>query len=286
MSESLAGRIGIIHLLGLSKGEIDEHPYTPPFLPNSNNASSPTDNLYKIIWRESFPAMIVNEQMNHNLFYSSYIQTYLQRDVRALTNVGDEMTFLRFLKASAARTGQLLNMSELGRDVGISDKTVKQWLSILEASGIIYVLPSFHNNLTQRLVKMSKLYFLDTGLVSYLTDWLTPETLESGALSGHIFETWCFTEILKSYWHNGKQAPFYFYRDKDQKEIDLLIIQNNEIFPIEFKKTASPALSRAANFKTLEKLNLPIKQGAIICQVHQSLPLSENITAIPALSLP
>jgi predicted AAA+ superfamily ATPase len=284
VTESLAGRVGIMNLLGFSNRENTGHSDAPPFLPQADHPVFSKESIFKNIWRGSFPAMVLNKEMDHTLFYSSYVQTYLQRDVRALTQVGDEMIFLRFLKAAAARTGQLLNMAELARDVGVTEKTAKNWLSILEASGIIYLLQPFHTNITKRLVKSPKFYFLDTGLVCYLTNWLTPETLENGAMSGAIFETWCFIEILKSYWHNGQQAPFYFYRDQNQKEIDLLIVQNNECFPIEFKKTASPARLHAASFNLLNKL-IPINHGAIVCQVEQTLPLAKNLTAIPVLGL-
>ena len=224
--------------------------------------------VYRIIWRGSFPAMwFLNKEdgwgdgdsgdgtgdgygdgrsvlkyngADRDLFYSSYVQTYLQRDVRNLANVGDESSFLKFLRAAAGRTGQLLNMSDMARDAAISVTTAKRWLSILEASGIIYLLEPYHSNITKRLVKSPKLYFLDTGLCAYLTEWSSPETLEAGAMSGAILETFIFNEILKSYWHNGKRASIYFYRDKDKKEIDLLIVRDETIYPLEFKKTASP----------------------------------------------
>lgn len=219
--------------------------------------------------------------MDRDLFFASYVQTYLQRDIRDLAQVGDEMTFLRFLRAAAARSGQMLNMADLARDADVSPNTVKNWLSILQASGILYLLEPYHTNLTKRMVKTPKLYFLDTGLCTYLTQWSSPETLEAGAMSGAILETWILGELLKSYWHNGRQAPFYYYRDKDKKEIDLLIIQDGTIYPLEFKKTASPGKNTVRHFQVLKKLQLPVGVGGVICLTTQALPLTANAWSIP-----
>ena len=174
--------------------------------------------LYRLIWRGALPAIALNDAVERDLFYSSYVQTYLQRDVRDLARVGDELAFLRFLRAAAARTGQLLNLADLARDADVAPNTAKNWLSILQTAEIVYLLEPYHTNVTQRLVKTPKLYFLDTGLAAYLTEWASPETLEAGAMSGPILETWIVAELLKSYWHNGRRPPFYYYRDKDQRE--------------------------------------------------------------------
>ena len=159
-------------------------------------------------------------------------------------------------------------------------KTIKAWLSILETSGLVYLLQPYHTNVTNRLIKTPKLYFLDTGLCAYLTQWSTPEALEAGAMSGAILETYMLSEIIKSYWHNGKNTYFYFYRDRDQKEIDLLIEQNGQLYPVEFKKSASPSLN-SINFSSLEKLGCPIGPGAVICLKINDVPLSRQVTAIP-----
>ncbi|MDL2290564.1 DUF4143 domain-containing protein [Desulfovibrio sp. OttesenSCG-928-F20] len=237
--------------------------------------------LYRAIWRGSFPALVLDEDISWNVFMASYVQTYLQRDVRDLAQVGDEMAFLRFLRATAARTGQLLNMAEMARDADIAPNTAKKWLSILQASGLIYLLEPYFSNVTKRMVKSPKLYFLDTGLASYLTEWSSPETLEAGAMSGAILETWIVAELLKSWWHNGLRAPFYYYRDTDQKEIDLLIVQDGVVYPLEFKKTASPDKSAIRNFGILEKLRMPIGMGAVVCLVQQPLPLTEKVWSLP-----
>ena len=223
--------------------------------------------------------------MDRDLFFSSYVQTYLQRDVRDLARVGDEMSFLRFLRAAAARTATLLNLADLARDADVAPNTAKNWLSILQASGIIYLLEPYHSNVTKRLVKTPKLYFLDTGICSYLTEWSSPETLEAGAMSGAIFETWVVNELLKSYWHNGRHAPFYYFRDKDRKEIDILIVQNDMVYPLEIKKTASPDRDDVRHFHVLERLNKKIGPGGVICLTEHSLPLTESVLSIPVSAL-
>ncbi len=288
VSESLAGRVGIVNLLGMSRGEIGElGQKVKPFLPSKGKQTkkAPTvlalPELYELIWRGSFPAVALDRNVDRNLFYSSYVQTYIQRDVRDLTKVGDEMAFLRFLRACAARTGQLLNMTDMARDADIAVNTAKNWLSILQASGVIYLLEPYHTNVTKRLVKTPKLYMLDTGLCAYLTEWSSPKTLEAGAMSGAVLETWIIVELLKSYWHNGLQAPFYYYRDKDQKEVDLLIVQDGTIHPVEIKKTASPGKKDVRHFQVLDKLSLPVGDGAIICLATESLPLTESVCSVP-----
>jgi len=291
VSESLAGRVGIVELLGLSRRErVGQGRLSTPFLPTPEKIRQMEltakdlsfKELYNVIWRGSFPAIALSDDTDRDLFYSSYTQTYLQRDVRDLAQVEDEMAFLRFLRTVAARSAQLLNMSELSRDADVAPNTAKRWTSILLASGIAYLLEPYYTNITKRLVKSPKLYFLDTGLCSWLTEWSSPETLEAGAMSGPILETWIMSELLKSWRHNGRQAPFYFYRDKDQKEVDLLISQDGIVYPLEIKKTASPNRSIARRFKTLEKLNVKVGPGGVICLVTQPLPLSATTWSIPA----
>ncbi len=290
VSESLAGRVGVLHLLGLSRRELMGEAQTPiPFLPGASatgqHAHTPPalglKELYQLIWRGAYPAMALNPGMDRDLFYGSYVQTYLQRDVRQLAQVGDEMVFLRFLRVAAARTGQLINMAQMARDADVAPNTAKNWLSILKTSGVIHLLAPYHTNLTKRLVKTPKLYFLDTGLCAYLTGWSSPETLEAGAMSGAILETWVITELLKSYWHHGREAPFFFYRDKDQTEIDLLIVQDGTLHPIEIKKTASPSQRDARPFHTLRHLGLPVAHGNLLCLVKDVMPLSATVNAMP-----
>lgn len=294
VSESLAGRVGIVQLLGLSRRELfgqgrSSHPFlpTPDEIGKRDEAKRGTTlgELYRIIWRGAYPAFALSRGADRDLFYSSYVQTYLQRDVRDLARVGSEMSFLRFLRAAAARSGQLLNMAELARDADVSPNTAKSWVSILQMSGIVYLLEPYHTNLTKRIVKTPKIYFLDTGLCSWLTEWTSPKTLEAGAMSGAILETWIVSEILKTWWHNGRPASFYFYRDKDQKEIDLLILQDGIIYPLEIRKTASPGIEAVRHFVTLGKLGLPVGHGGVICLVPVSLPLTATTSSIPVSAI-
>ena len=238
-----------------------------------------------MIWRGSFPAIALNDTVDRDLFYSSFVQTYLQRDLRDLARVGDELAFLRFLRAAAARTGQILNLAELGRDADVASNTAKSWLSILQAAETVYLLEPYYSNVSKRLVKAPKLYMVDTGLAAYLTEWASPETLEAGAMSGPMLETWIVAELLKSYWHHGRRAPFYYYRDKDQKEIDLLLVQDGVVYPMEIKKTSAPSKDDVRHFQTLERLGLPVGPGGVICLAETSLPITLTTQSLPAWSI-
>lgn len=291
LTESLAGRVAIIDLLGLSQAEIDERwEELTPFLPSPgwiDNAKRTIENpktlteTYKRIWQGTFPRVVEATDSVRNLFYQSYIQTYIQRDVKDVLSISDETLFYGFLGAVAARTGQLLNYADLARDAAIDNKTAKSWLSVLETSGLVYLLKPYHRNATKRLVKSPKLYFLDTGLCTYLTKWPTPDSLEAGAMSVAILETYLFSEILKSYYHNGVEPYFYYYRDLDQKEVDLMIETGDSLYPVEFRKTATPSATASKHFHLLEKLGKKVGHGAVFCFVEQDVALSEDVTAIP-----
>jgi hypothetical protein len=291
VTESLAGRVGVIDMLGVSQAEIAKAANeVTPFIPTKawvENARlrkirpKYLPELYAAIWKGAFPKLALDISTPRDIFLNSYIQTYIQRDVRALARVGDEILFLRFLKSAAARTGQIVNYADMARDVDVDQKTLKSWLSILEASGLIYLLQPYHSNVSKRLLKTPKMYFLDTGLCSYLTQWSSPEALEAGAMSGSILETYMLGEILKSYWHSGKTAHFYFYRDRDQHEVDLLIEQDNALYPVEFKKTASPSKNALRHFKVLQKLKRNIGPGAVVCLKESVVPLSSEVVSIP-----
>ena len=291
ITESLAGRVAIVDLLGFSNAEIEARKTTKPFIPTAKWLNATRKNIkkpkqleaiYKQIWQGSFPKLNIDKkESTRQIFYRSYIQTYLQRDVKDILKISDETAFYNFLSAVAARTGNLLNYNDLARDVGIDNKTAKSWLSVLETSGLVYVLNSYHNNLTKRLVKAPKIYFLDTGLCSYLTKWTDAKSLQNGAMSGAILETYIFAEILKSYWHNGIEPHFYYYRDTDQKEIDLVIETAEILYPIEFKKTATPSKTATKNFSALEKFGKKIGHGAVICFVEKDVLLSRKVSAIP-----
>lgn len=288
VSESLAGRVGVVNLLGFSQRELLGDIQSGAFLPTpdclesrSNSPAVLLPDLYNHIWRGSFPVLHQENPVDRDLFYRSYVQTYLQRDVRDLTNSGDQSSFLRFLRACAARTGQLINMLDLCRDSDINQATGKRWLSILENSGIVYMLEPYHSNINKRLVRTPKLVFLDTGLATYLTEWSSPQTLEAGAMAGAILETWVVGEVIKSWWHHGKRAPIFYYRDKDTKEIDLLVQQDGILYPIEIKKSASPGKEAVRHFKVLETLKQPIGPGIIISLAPMRLPLTSTVDSVP-----
>lgn len=286
VTESLAGRIGIVDMLGLSEDELQRRP-SMPFLPDREfqvqRADLDTPALYRQIWQGSYPEIQGVNAALRDAFYASYLRTYLERDVRTLENVTDLDRFLRFIRSTAARTGQLLNYSDIARDADVSVMTVKSWMSILRASGLVYLLEPYSNNLTSRLVKTPKLYMLDTGLCAYLTQWPDSKVLEAGAMAGAIFESWCFAEILKSYYHHGKSRPsFFFYRDRDQKEIDLVIEEAGTLYPIEFKKSSSPSPDDCRHFEVLERFGKPVGMGALISmypEVIQRLPKCRFIPA-------
>jgi predicted AAA+ superfamily ATPase len=288
ITESLAGRVGILNIQGFSQCELDKRqnvPFLPEREPNETETEKTVLDYFKTIWLGSFPQLLTapDKENYWSEFYSSYIQTYLERDVRAILQVSNLEIFYNFLRAVTARSGQLLNYSNLARSVDISVPTAKKWINILCTSGLVYLLEPYHNNQLKRMIKTPKLYVLDTGLCAYLGNWNSPEALESGAISGEIFETWCFSEILKSYFNAGKRPSFSFYRDNDQREIDLLIEENGTLYPIEFKKTATPKKDAIRNFKALEKTNMQIGQGAVICTSKIQLPLTRKCQTIPAV---
>ena len=290
ISETLAGRVAILNLLGFSTRERHRRDLgVTPFLPTraaikereASAATSGIKSIYKDIWLGAFPSLTAGPVRDRDLFYSSYLQTYLQRDVKDLAQVGNETSFVRFLRACAARTAQMLNLTELARDADVAVNTAKNWLSILQASFQVHILQPYSTNLTKRLVKTPKLYFLDTGLCAYLTEWSSPETLAAGAMSGAILETHVLCELLKSWWHRGKSPQIYYYRDKDNNEIDFLFQKDQIFHPVEVKKTASPKREMARSFNTLARLKQPIGEGAVLCLCRQVVPLARDVDAVP-----
>ncbi|MDR1060096.1 MAG: DUF4143 domain-containing protein, partial [Clostridiales bacterium] len=289
VSESLAGRIGILSLSGLSSREKDGIAFDKPFLPIDEYLAArrgeavrhSPDEFWRRVQRGSMPKLCAEPEIAPLDYYSGYVKTYIERDVRALTQVGDELAFLRFLTACAARTAQLLNMSDICRDVGIAVPTAKRWLSVLVASGIVYLLQPYSRNIAARAVKTPKLYFMDTGLVSYLCKWTSPETLENGAMSGPIFETYAVSEIIKSYQNAGMEPPIYFYRDSEKREIDLVFELDGKAYPVEIKKTASPNASDARYFGCIKSGGgIEAMPGGIVCMYDKLLSLG-NAKTIP-----
>ena len=291
VSESLAGRIGLVTLLGLSLREVSDVDFIVPFIPTEEYfaerknklAEISYDEVWKLIHRGSMPELRENPDFDWQMFYGAYVRTYIERDVRELSEIGDTVKFTKFMIATAASTGQLLNTASLARDVGISQPTAKRWLSILVASNIVYLLQPYSNNITKRAVKTPKLYFLDTGLAAYLTKWTTPNVLKNGAMAGAFFETFVISEIIKSYYNKGVlELPIYFYRDKDMREIDLLIEDGGTLYPLEMKKHADPSKRDIDAFDVLDKLpGVKRGPGGVICLYDKLVALQGDDKIIP-----
>ena len=291
ISESLAGRLGILNLPGLSLRELYGVSFREPFLPTDEyftgrrkeKADIPYADVWNIIHRGSYPELCANPDFDWQMFFAAYVRTYIERDVRALAQVGDEVKFMQFMTVAASCTGQLLNVASLARDVGVSQPTAERWLSILVASNLVILLTPYHNNITKRTVKTPKLYFLDTGLAAYLTRWNTPEVLKNGAMAGAFFETFVIGEIIKSYTNKGiLDLPLYFYRDRDGNEIDLLIENSGTLYPIEIKKHADPEKSDVMRFSVLDKIpNVKRGQGGVVCLYDHLVTLQRNDKVIP-----
>lgn len=293
VTESLAGRVGIIDLQGLSANEINGTDKTEPFLPEvdalfnrMNRAKKQSlKEIYQLIWQGSMPAMYNGGEQDWQSYYASYVQTFLQRDVMKLLQINDEMVFFRFLCAAAGQTGKMINYAEMAKAAEISAPTAKQWVKTLEAAGIIYLLQPFMPPEAKYIVKAPKLYFFDTGLAAYLTRWLNADALEAGAASGEFFETWVVTEIYKSYANKGIVPPLYYLRNFNGKEIELIIWQNGTAYPIAIKKSAYPNKA-VKTFAILEPVSADAKinigAGGIVCLIDDLLPASDNLYYIPA----
>ncbi len=288
VSESLAGRVGILNLLGLSLREIKEVNFNEPFIPTKAYLNKRKeyikdvsyDEVWDIIYKGSMPALY-QEESDIEMFYAMYVSTYIERDVRSLTQVRNTLSFLKFMTALASRIGQLLNLNSIANEVGITIPTAQRWLSILVASNIVYILEPYYNNILKRAIKTPKIYFFDTGLAAYLTKWTSSKVLEAGIMSGNFFENYVIVEIIKSYYNSGElRPPVYFYRDKEKREIDLIIEQNGKLYPIEIKKTAKPSKDMIENFKVLETIG-DTSEGAIICMYDNIIDLNEKNKVIP-----
>lgn len=227
------------------------------------------------------PALVTGQYTNANLFYSSYIDTYMERDVRRLSSGIDSLKFLRFLRATAARAGQQVNYKGIADDAEIDQATAKSWLHILEALGIIFLLHPYSNNLLKRTVSTPKLYFYDTGLVCYLTRWTSPETAMAGAMNGALLENFTVSEVMKSYQNAGQEPFLYYYRDSDAKEINLLLEQDGKLFPLEIKKMATPPKKLTKVFELIDKSPLQRGTGAVLCMAEKLGAFDENNLIVP-----
>ena len=272
--ESLAGRVCLLHMSTLSQAELYGAPDDGPFALElsalqariARRAPAGVSEMFQRIFQGSMPALASGAITQRNLFYSSYISTYIERDVRQLSGSIEAVEFLRFLTAAACRVGQMVNYADIGNDMdGMRSDKVQEWLGLLEKSGILFYLHPYSNNLLKRTVTKPKLYFYDTGLVAYLTKWSSAETLEAGALNGATLENYAVAEIRKSYFNAGAEPVLYYYRDNDAKEIDIVLEADGVLHPMEIKKTANPAPQLARPFKLLDKGERKRGQGAILC---------------------
>ena len=272
VQESLAGRVAVLSLTSLSQAEIcggTMEPFTIDMekltIRKKSRDEADLRTVFDRIYQGSMPAIVSGAISNSQIFYSSYLTTYIERDVRELSDAIDSLKFLRFMTAAAARCGQMLNIADIARDADINQIQAKNWLGILETLGIIFYLSPYSNNLLKRLVKTPKLYFYDTGLVCYLTKWSSAETLENGAMNGAILENYVVAEIRKTYLNCGMEPFLYYYRDKDAKEIDLILERDGALHPMEIKKTSNPGTELIKAFSLLDKASTPRSKGAVIC---------------------
>lgn len=304
VSESLAGRVSVMEMEGLSLREIYGVEFQDHFIPSEEYIAKREQemkpyggDIWETIHRGSFPELYANREKEWVDFYQSYVKTYLERDVNKLVKAKNHLTFVKFMTAVAARTGQIINYANIASEIGVSEVTIKEWVSILEKSGLVYILKPYTSSALTRAIRTPKLYFRDTGLCCYLTRWLTPDTLKNGAMAGAMFETFVINEILKSFSNEGLEYDFnvFFYSGKDKKrykangvvetvdgEIDLIIQQEGILYPVEIKMTAAPKAIMASEFELLD--NVPDNKrgmGAIICMIDRKLYLRENLIALP-----
>ena len=289
VQESLAGRVALLHLSPLSQSEIMKRPPEPPFsleLPllserQNGRQMLNTPEVFQRIHQGGMPALVTGTYSNASIFYSSYIDTYMERDVRRLSNDIDSLKFLRFLRSVAARTSQQVNYKGIADDAEIDQTTAKNWLHVLEALGIIFLLEPYSNNVLKRTVSTPKLYFYDSGIVCYLTRWSSPETAMEGAMSGALLENYTVAEIIKTYQNAGQEPFLYYYRDKNAREIDLILERDGKLFPIEIKKMASPPKKLTKVFDLIDKSPLQRGTGAILCMADQLGAFDQNNLIVP-----
>ena len=287
--ESLAGRVAILRLSSLSQHEAYGNGEDSPFNVRlddikdrrKTHAPAAMDEIYKRIWNGGMPGLISGKFTDRDVYYSSYIQTYIERDVSELIRGVDKVLFRDFIRSAASRVGEVMNLHAIASDVGINDDTAKRWLQVLEKSDVITLLRPYSNNALHRTIKAPKLYFFDTGLVAYLTKYSSPEILANGALAGHILENYVVTEIIKSYKNAAKDCLFWYYRDKDNKEVDMILESDGELHPIEIKRSVNPGTESTGACKVLDKATVPRGTGAIICMREELSAIDSNTLIVP-----
>lgn len=290
VQETLAGRVGILHLYPFSQAEIEgrlpvEIPdFSISSLREKSAGKKPplTEEIFRRIWTGGMPQVQETDEELRSLYFSSYIETYLFRDILEMGEIRDTVRFMKFLRASAALTGQQVNYATLAEASDISQPTAKNWLQLLSGLGIIYLLQPYFNNELKRLVKSPKLYFCDTGLCAFLSFWPTPETLMAGAASGHYYENYVLMELIRNFSASPQKAEFSYYRDSRKNEIDIIIETGGELHPLEIKKSASPDSREIRKFKLLENPIIPTGSGGILCMAPEPLPLDEKNAIIPS----
>jgi hypothetical protein len=283
VSESLAGRVAVLDLQGFSQAEKEHDITRPPFTPDMDLQTKrpilTVSEMFETIWRGSYPQLF-DGKTDWELYYKSYVNSYLMRDVKDILKLENELTFIQFLRILATRTGQSLNYSDMAPQIGVSPNTVKAWIGILQTLGVVYLLPPyFENNIGKRFAKMPKLYFMDTGLCAYLCTIKNAQLLQESALNGAFIETYAVSEIIKSYIHHGKTPNIYYYRTNNAVEIDVILEENNKIYPIEIKKTSTPTLSMAKNFKLIDENKRGV--GCILCLSDKFIPINRETYIIP-----
>ena len=285
VSESLAGRVGILSMYSFSRAEIEGR-VSAPFLPDKIEQFESNDtitDIFEKIYRGGMPRMITDRELLPEDYFGAYMQTYLERDIRDLISVKNENKFLKFIACAAARTSQEVNLTDLAKDVEIDRKTADGWLSVLVSSGLVYLLQPYSGNTIKRIIKRPKLYFMDTGLACYLTMWNNPRALELSAMAGAMFEDYVVSEIIKGYANQGidVRSRLCYYRDNNGREIDLMILENGKLYPIEIKKSAEPGREALKNFSVLKHLPEEIGEGSVICMTPMILPLDDKNKLVP-----
>ena len=287
--ESLAGRVAVLHMPSLSQHEIygsgPNRPFTVDLtaLKERKNTGIPVnmDGIYERIWKGSLPGYISGKFTDRSVFYSSYLQTYIDRDVSELVSLTDKLQFQDFIRAAACRAGQMLNIHDIAQDVGTSDDTARRWLQVLEKSDIIFYLRPYSNNLLKRTVKTPKMYFFDTGLVVYLTRYTSPEILQNGAMNGAILENYVVSEIMKTYHNAAQDCLLWYYRDKSSNEIDLVMESDGRLNPLEIKRSVNPGNELIRTFSILDKGSVPRGKGALICMRPELSAINADNYIVP-----
>ena len=287
--ESLAGRTAIVHMSALSQSELYGDGTTEPLSINPEKLNHRKEHLsscnsvemFERIWSGGMPGHRSGRYTDRDVFYSSYIQTYINRDVSDMIPGVDKLLFADFIRAAACRVGQLLNTHDIAQDVGVSDDTAKRWLQVLEKSEVIFYLRPYSNNLLKRTVRTPKMYFFDTGLAAYLTKYSSPEILMNGAINGAILENYTVAEIRKTWLNSARECLMHYYRDRDTNEIDMVIEADGELHPLEIRKSTNPGTELASAFKVLDKGSVPRGTGAILCLREEMSAIDRNTFILP-----